>query len=364
MSSGKPKLVDNQVLTLEESKDLIDAHLLSLLHDRATQAAQISPFYASLWQKIITLYAAGGKRLRPYLTLLAYQAFGGQHLDRVIPAAAAQELLHQAMLIHDDVIDRDLVRYGVRNVTGQYDDEYDPLLKEVGERRHFAESAAILAGDLLISEAHAHVATSPIEPSQVAAAQHTLTAAIFHVVGGELLDTEASFRPNGAIDALTVATQKTASYSFVGPLTMGAILAGANDDQLSALKELGNSVGIAFQLRDDLIGIFGDETVTGKSTDGDLREGKRTLLIDEFHKRSDDAQKQEFNRHFGKADATEEEIQSLRDLLEVTGTRAAVESYIENYELQTAEQLDHLEISAQYREAFVAIIHACLQRNK
>ncbi len=89
---------------------------------------------------------------------------------------------------------------------------------------------------------------------------------------------------------MTIAEQKTASYSFVSPLTMGAILAGASEDQRDLLKHFGTSIGIAYQLRDDIIGIFGNEEVTGKSSEGDIKEGKRTLLIDEFYKRATEEQ--------------------------------------------------------------------------
>ena len=351
-----------QILTPDTSKKLIDTYIGQLLKARRGQSLQISPYYEAVWTAIENLYHAGGKRFRPYMTLLSYQAFGGQSVESILPAAAAQELLHQSMLVHDDIIDRDLVRYRIKNVTGQFNDSYATLIADDAERRHFAESAALLAGDLLLSEAHIQVAHSSVPADKVMDAQRILADAVFHVVGGELLDTEASFRGILDIDPLTIASQKTASYSFVSPLTMGATLADASSEQLAVLKHVGNAVGIAYQLRDDIMGVFGDETVTGKSSQGDICEGKRTLLIDEFYKRSTKSQQDVFETVFGVATATAADITMVRNLLIDTGAKSAIESYIASYQAQTIEQLSQLNISEPYRQTFADLIQNSLER--
>ncbi len=150
---------------------------------------KVHPHYARLWNSIATLFDAGGKRLRPFMTLLTYQALQRQACHRYLPAAVAQELLHQAMLIHDDIIDRDTIRYHVKNVSGQYRDIY----KDIKDKAHFADSSALLAGDLLLSEAHIQVSLASVDADIQAKSQEVLSQAVFHVVGGELLDTEASF---------------------------------------------------------------------------------------------------------------------------------------------------------------------------
>jgi geranylgeranyl pyrophosphate synthase len=351
------------ILTVSEAKRLIDTYITNVLDIRADSASTVHPHYERLWHSIKSVYAAGGKRLRPYMTLLMYQAYGGDDIEAVLPAASAQELIHQAMLAHDDIIDRDSIRYGVKNISGQYLDEYAPHADGPSEGRHFADAAAILAGDLLISEAYAQLAQSDVPTEMLHRAQSRLNEAVFHVAGGELLDTEASFYQEGAITPLTIAEQKTASYSFVGPLTMGAVLGGASDEQIGILKHLGTSVGIAYQLRDDLIGVFGDSTVTGKSTDGDIREGKRTLLIEEFLKRADDEQRARFNAIFGNPHASNGEIDEVRNLLTQTGAREAIEGFIETYKVQTTEHLAALDISAAHRDVLAQLIETSLKRD-
>jgi len=352
------------IVTLFDAKHLVDDYLLSVFKKRRAQAGQVSEFYEALWQEIENLYASGGKRLRPYIAMMTYQSYGKDTVSDILPVAASLELIHQAMLVHDDIIDRDVIRYGVKNITGQYNERYKEFLPDSAERRHFAESSALLAGDLLISEAHSQIALSGLDAHQIVTAQQVLSNAIFHVAGGELIDTEASFRPAGSVDPLTIAMQKTASYSFISPLIMGASLAGADEEQIAMLTEIGNTVGVAFQLRDDIIGVFGDEAVTGKSADNDLREGKRTLLINEFYMRASDDQQREFETFFGNQDAAASDLQRLRTLLEETGTKSAVEGIIANYQAETTTQLARLDISDQARSMFAELIGLCLVRQK
>ena len=109
--------VISHVIQPADSKELVDAYLHPLISRRIDDARAIDPSYAALWQAIESLLFAGGKRFRPYMTLLVFQAYGHEPLERALPAAAAQELLHLGMLIHDDIIDRDAIRYGVKNVS-------------------------------------------------------------------------------------------------------------------------------------------------------------------------------------------------------------------------------------------------------
>jgi geranylgeranyl diphosphate synthase type II len=355
---------DVPVLTSNHAKELVDEYLSSVLSERVAQAAGVHPHYERLWQAITRLYTAGGKRLRPYMILLMYQAYSQKPVEHALPAAAAQELLHQSILIHDDIIDRDTIRYHIKNISGQYDDTYKDLISDNTIRRHFADSSALLAGDLLISEAHMQITRLDIDKKLFDEIHHLMSQSVFHVAGGELLDTEASFEKLGVIDPLTVAEQKTASYSFVGPLMIGAVLGGATEDQQNILKHLGTSVGIAYQLRDDLIGLFGDADTTGKSTDGDIREGKHTVLIEEFYKRADDAQKEQFMKIFGNHNADSSTIDIARQLLEKSGAREVIEGYIDNYMNETTQSLEALEISDDHKAMLSSLISASLKRDR
>jgi len=357
-------LTPANVLAPAPSKAMIDAFLTPLLAQRADEARSISPHYETLWQDIQKLYAAGGKRLRSYMTLLTFETFSDQPVETIVPAAASQELLHIAMLIHDDIIDRDDIRYGVKNVAREYIDHYEEIIENEQDRRHYANSAAILAGDLLISEAFILMTETDASALHIREAQRLLSQAIFQVVGGELLDTEAAFRGIDAVDPLVIAEQKTASYSFVSPFLMGATLAGAAPDKLELLRQLGEQLGVGYQLRDDLIGIFGSEEVSGKSISSDIIEGKRTLLIEEFYKLANETQRITFDALFGRHELKADEVQVVRSLLIDSGARDVVETLITAYQQHTHTLLGALEIDDIHHAAFGALIDLCLKRDR
>lgn len=355
----------SDTISLRDTKQLIDSYLQNYATTRRAESMPLGAGYASLWNAISSLISAGGKRFRPYMTMLSYLAYSDEKdTTPVTPAAAAVELLHIAMLIHDDIIDRDTMRYGVLNVTGQYESNYQNLLSEQIDRRHFAESAAILAGDVLLSESHAMLYRANVPAERLAKAHGVLANSVFRVVGGELLDTEAAFIPRNEVDALAIAAEKTASYSFVGPLLIGAHLAGASDEKISALTLLGNNLGIAYQLKDDLLGVFGDPAETGKSNDGDIREGKQTLLVQQFYASATDEQIARFDTTFGKSDADAESIAEVRELFDLSGAKAAIEQHIEQYANEVDTTLLSMQLSSAYHDAFVDLINKCLKRIK
>ncbi|MDB5160056.1 MAG: crtE [Candidatus Saccharibacteria bacterium] len=352
------------VITPAESKTMIDAFLNPLFKQLTENARRVSPHYETLWQDVHKLYSAGGKRLRSYMTLLTYEAFSKKPAKTILPAAAAAELLHMAMLVHDDVIDRDDIRYGIKNVTGEYLIHYEELIKDEADRRHYANSAAILAGDLLISEAYILITETKTNPAAIVAAQHLIAKAMFHVIAGELLDTEASFRGGDSAHPLLIAEEKTASYSFVSPFLMGAVLAEATLAQQEILQKLGEQLGIGYQLRDDILGIFGDEAKTGKSASGDIKEGKQTLLIEEFGILATEAQQTEFRTIFGRHDVSEKELKRIKTLLVESGAKQAVEIQIDAFREYTLALLESLNIDAPHKEAFSTLIELCLKRDK
>lgn len=258
---------------------LVLERLEAICADQRQQAESLHPMYGRLWQAITDQVLGGGKRLRPYLTVIASQAYGTPHAPpALIDVAAAWELLHVSMLMHDDIVDRDYQRHGQINVAGQYLLHYEPI-KDYSQRLHYAHSAALLAGDLVLSAAHKLIDTSGLPASTIAQVQEIFYEATFEVVGGELLDMEASVS-GAVIDLQLIAALKTASYSIIGPLLSGAVIAGAPILELEKLRTLGMCLGIGFQLADDMLGIFGDELVTGKPANSDLAEGKRTQVVE------------------------------------------------------------------------------------
>lgn len=348
---------------LTKTRDLINTHLESYCLERTTEAANHGSGYVTLWHFISNLLLAGGKRFRPYILLTVYQAYAKDGTSgSVLPAALAQELIHFAMLVHDDIIDRDLTRYGVRNIMGQYEDFYTSFIDDAPEKTHMARSAAMLAGDILLSDAYRLISRVDAPKELVAEASEIMSRAVFEVVGGELLDTEAAFIQDPLITAKSIALHKTASYSFVGPITMGAVLAGASKDEVRTLQAIAERLGVGYQLRDDLLGVFGSEEKTGKSVSSDVTEGKRTYLVEQFEQCASAEQHEEFFKIFHNIHASDRDIAHARKLLIVSGAKAAVETEIAHLVDETTALIETLSLLPSDKQTFYALVDHCLQR--
>ena len=245
---------------------------------RIARADAMGGRYGELWRRAADA-TQGGKRLRPRMLLLAHDRLGGVEDASALNAAAAFEVLHTALLMHDDVLDRDLVRRGQPNLAGRFaaaalDDGLDPETST-----SWGEASALLAGDLLISGAH--VLVSEVAHPAAAALHRVVDDALMLTAAGEHADVgyAKGIMPADHDDILRMIEQKTAAYSFAAPLRVGALLAGGTDQVVGALERIGSRLGLLYQLRDDALGVFGAESTTGKSVIGDLREGKRTMLV-------------------------------------------------------------------------------------
>lgn len=323
----------------EQTKRATEAQLALLVEARLNSSSRIGTEYEFFWKSITSVVTDGGKRFRPYLAMIG----NGRYSDNLVLIATAWELIHIAMLIHDDVIDQDTTRHGHDNINGIYNKRYARHLP-AAQQVHYAHSAAILAGDALISEAYKMVVEAPIPNEAKLRVINRLHQAIYEVLGGELLDVEAPiFEGDAAIDPLVIYRYKTASYSFIGPLLSGADCAeDTTPKTLEALEAYGEAIGIGFQLQDDLLGVFGDEAMTGKSTLTDLREGKITYLV-AIHKRTmNDTQAHRFSQCFGNPDASENALQSLKQDMIDSGAKQATEALAATYFQAAQNAIAHL----------------------
>jgi len=260
---------------------LVEAALEDYFARQIERAGAYSERYRTLWTRIAAT-TRGGKRLRPRMVLGPYRALGGTDIDTAVEFAVALELLHTALLQHDDVIDGDIERRGMVNVVGAFrDDALAAGIDPVAAQR-WGDASALLAGDLLIAAAHRITAELRTGQDKRAALMALLDESVFRAAAGEHADVAFAMRLEaGSADSIiAMMADKTAHYSLELPLRAAAILAGADAVAQDRLGRIGRAIGVVFQMRDDLLGVFGDSAVTGKSTLGDLREGKRTLLIE------------------------------------------------------------------------------------
>jgi geranylgeranyl diphosphate synthase, type II len=299
--------------------------------------------YQELWRAMARA-TASGKRFRPALLLATHQAFGGVETEVATRVAAALELLHTAFVIHDDVIDGDLVRRGATNVCGTF---VERALQR-GAGRHgsatLGMAAGVLAGDLALAGATREVALCGADAPTTRRLLDLFEHALFVSAAGELADVALSITSASDVgtlaDVITMEEHKTAVYSFQLPLQAGAVLAGAPERTVERLGEVGRLAGIGFQLLDDLQGVFGDPDRTGKSALSDLREGKRTPLM--AHARSTSVWPG-IVRHLGDRGLDEERADLVRAMLVECGSRDFVERLADSYvsaALRAADELD------------------------
>lgn len=284
-----------------------------------------------LWHALRSA-SEGGKRVRPDLLIRTYRAFGGSEDEAAEHVAEAIELLHAAFVIHDDVIDHDLTRRGRLNVSGSFEER--ALLAGADSRSatDMGNAAGILGGDLVLVGAFLAIARTPAPPAVVAQLLNLFEGTVHVSAAGELRDVHLS---SGLADAsfdriLEMEEQKTAIYSFSLPMQAAAMLVASPSAlaALPALDQLGKLLGTAFQLIDDLMGVFGSEAETGKSVLTDLREGKLTPLI--AHARSS-AVWAEIEEHHGNEDLTLQDAQKVRAALDSGGSKEFVMNLAEEY---------------------------------
>ncbi|WP_232820226.1 polyprenyl synthetase family protein [Brachybacterium sp. YJGR34] len=314
------------LLVSEEDRRAIDRELGLLLSGGATTPG-ILPLedHGALWSALARS-AEGGKRFRPALLIAAHHALGGVRHNAAFQVGAAIELLHTAFVVQDDVIDGDRMRRGVPNLSGAFAQRARCHGASPAGAERYGEAAGILAGDLGLLAAARAIVRCQAPPPVVDRLLDLLETTVHASAAGELADVrlQLDLTPSSAPlrDALRVAELKTAVYSFQLPLHAGALLADASEEVLTALDEIGGLLGIGFQLFDDLLGIFGDEQRTGKSALGDLREGKRTVLL--AHASSTPVWPR-LRPLIGRADLDAVGARRARDLLVESGSRAWTE---------------------------------------
>src|SRR5215470_1736545 len=258
---------------MREFEDRLELALRDFLGERRSEAISLDARLGPLVDELESAVAAGGKRLRPQLAAWGYRAGGAELDDSMIRVGAALELLHTFALIQDDVMDRSLTRRGrpASHVVLARSAQVEP--------ERFGPSAAILLGDLALIWADQLLAASGFTPERLARAQPVYNMLRTEVTLGQYLDVLAAHsRRVTEAEALTVNRYKTASYTVERPIQLGLALAGAPDDLIRAISGYAIPAGIAFQLRDDVLGAFGDPEVTGKPSGEDLRERKPTWL--------------------------------------------------------------------------------------
>ncbi|MGL4339117.1 MAG: polyprenyl synthetase family protein [Rhodoglobus sp.] len=346
----------------KETQEQVDAVLARFFSLAKNRAAAFGPQYVQLWRTLES-NTVGGKRFRPRMVMCAYQSLGGSDLEAAANVGAAFELLHTALIVHDDVIDHDFTRRGVPNISGSYRDRATAAGASPRVAEHSGISAAIIAGDLALFNSYRLIDRSGVADHTRTRLIEVMDDALFASAAGELIDVDFQSAPEvpRVDDILTMERFKTAVYSFECPLQAGAILAGASEEVVTTLGDFGREIGIAYQIVDDLLGVFGLEEQTGKTTTGDLREGKRTVLIAYATSTREWAAVAHL---LGDPELTDAQAQSMRDVLIGCGARSFAEGLARFYANRALARLAEPHIPQSLREELHPVADAVLGRVK
>ncbi|WP_344771435.1 polyprenyl synthetase family protein [Aeromicrobium panaciterrae] len=288
-------------------------------------------------------FVVGGKRLRPQFCLAGWLIAGGEPTDAgFVTAAASLEWLQASALVHDDLMDGSDTRRGRPSIHREYEARHRHDGRS-GDAAGFGLSTAVLLGDLMLSWCDemftgAVLASARLAP-HIRPARAFLDLCKSEVVAGQFLDVVGQTRASLTVDeAMKVVRYKSAKYTVERPLHIGAALAGASPELIAGLSDIALPLGEAFQLRDDVLGVFGDPSVTGKPAGDDLREGKRTVLVARTSEITDDAGRTLLRDQLGTADG----VDAVRSLIESSGALAAVEADIALLEGQADAAIEAL----------------------
>jgi geranylgeranyl diphosphate synthase type I len=332
--------------------------MLALLDDEIARWAAADEELRDPLVALRDLVLAGGKRLRPAFCHWAFVGAGGDPADpRVIAGGAAIELLHTFALIHDDIMDGSSTRRGTDTIHMTFEQRH-AVSGWRGEGRRFGEGVAILAGDLAFVYADKLLMGAPPDAVRV------FNDLRVEVNVGQYLDLVGTAKGSvGHGAAARISRYKSGKYTVERPLHLGAALTGRLHEFECSLSAFGLPLGQAFQMRDDLLGVFGDPAATGKPVGEDLREGKPTVLYARAVELADAAAAGVLER-YGAPDLDDDEIVALQEVLLSTGAVESVERAIDDLVAEALAALDDAPLVAEARTALAELAEFVAGRDR
>ena len=319
---SKPDVSESLDQQIKHIKADIDRELALFFDHKITEAGRIDSQYKRLVSEMKKFTLRGGKRLRPFMAYLGYQVGGGKSYDNFIRTAMAWELYHSFAVIHDDIMDQDSRRYGGPNITGAYERFYSRNNPKPQVDLH-ARNASLLAGDVAMGFSFEALMNAPIDMQLRERLVREMLKLHFSLAAGQFLDDVAVLHKDlNPKKIRKIYYYKTARYSMIVPLMSGGLLAGCNDTILDILEKYGRHAGIAYQISDDLLGMFGSSKELGKPVITDLREGKKTILMHYGYKFADATQTKILDKFYGNPDVSMRDLKLVRKILVENGAKA------------------------------------------
>jgi geranylgeranyl diphosphate synthase type I len=315
--------------SLESVRSAVEEELSIFLNRESAYLNSISSDLSPVSDSLTSFLLDSGKRLRPLFAYAGFAAAGGGLEKSVTRAMAALELLQACALIHDDLMDGSDTRRGKPSIHRHFESVHVQEQLD-GFAPQYGLSAAVLLGDLALVWSDQMLNTAGLTTEQYARVMPFYNEMRVELMAGQFLDIHEQTQKDTSVDrSMKIARYKSGKYTIERPLHLGAAMTSGSKEITHALSAYGLPLGEAFQLRDDLLGVFGDPSVTGKPAGDDLREGKRTVLIAMTNERQSDAQREMARKFFGKPDIDAAGVGILQEIIESTGARAELEATID-----------------------------------
>lgn len=319
-------------------KDRVDREM-EIYFDRViTEATKKDVFITDALRYVKQFSLSGGKRLRAAFMYYGYRAAGGTDMDRMIRTTVSVELVHIFLLIHDDIIDRDEKRHGVTTIHKHFQ-KIGSHLSVRSDAAHFGNSMAIIVGDMIGALGNQIIFESGFDPVRVLSALSKLQDIVSLTVVGEAQDIMIEYRGYATeAEILAMYENKTARYTIDGPIQLGCILAGGSEELSRSLSAYAVPLGIAFQIQDDILGVFGSEDKLGKPVGSDIEEGKITILVSKALSRISKREQKELLAILKKGPKlSTEDIDRFRFILKDSGALQASRDLAHEY-IETGKQ--------------------------
>jgi geranylgeranyl diphosphate synthase, type I len=363
----KPEASLQPLEQLKSLREQVEAELQDFLTAQSNYFTSIAPELKPTATSLSAFVINGGKRFRPLFAAVGAIGAGSNLSQSEIRAFSSLELLQACALVHDDLMDASDTRRGEPAIHKLFESMH-AAEKYQGSATQFGLSASVLIGDLALIWSDQMLNSSGISKDSLLAALSVHDEMRVELIAGQYLDVFEQARGTQSVaQALNIARYKSAKYTIERPLHLGAAIAMPDATKraqiVSIYSEFGLPLGEAFQLRDDLLGVFGDPKVTGKPAGDDLREGKRTVLMAMTHDRISGAAEAEFMQEFGNHDISESAIARLQEIISETGAAMHVEDLIEELTSTALEALNRDEIVPQARELLTEMAIIATKRN-
>ena len=328
--------------TLQEIRDAVEIELAAFLSEQSKFLVSISSDLAPVAGALSSFLLDSGKRLRPLFAYCGYVSTGTEVTTPIIRAIASLELLQACALIHDDLIDGSDMRRGKPSIHRHFESLHVQDELE-GFAPAYGSAAAVLLGDLALVWSNQMLNSAGLTSTQLHDVMPIHDEMRTELMAGQFLDIHEQTQKTADLNrSKTIARYKSGKYTIERPLHIGAALSGAQSPELfAALSAYGLPLGEAFQYRDDLLGVFGDPSVTGKPAGDDLREGKRTVLIALTDKESTEVMRETSRKYFGAPDLDEHGVKILQEIIVSTGAKEKLESMIDELAEQALTAADN-----------------------